>query len=672
MSPPAGATRAGPGILGPVPSSPPPPRAAPLVLGGAWRGALAWALLAVAELLAGPGAAGLRAEGGGRLLLLLAGAYALAGLGLGALGGALVAWRAARQPAPAARLAWWWSGRLAAAALLGLVAALGAHWALLLAGGAPGRARLVLLVASAGLALVGLLALAGGRASAGGRGWRHLVPWAASLPLAVLVAPALVPRPRDAGAAGLAPQAPVPESGAGASRGTNVVLVTLDTVRADHLSLYGYARPTSPRLEALAREATVFRRAIAPSTMTLATHASLFTGLPASVHGAHWDRPPHVAGRPLARELDTLAEILRAHGWRTAGIAANYGFFGPFFGLRQGFEVFDARSRVRPVDGLAPGLLAARVVPWLEARLPLSAQALRCRRGEELVQEASALLRHLRGDGRPFFLFLNLMDAHDPYLPPEPWASMFLGEDPPDVSGEEYLAALPDLESNRREVEPELRRLLLARYDGAIAYVDAQVGALVDELRALGLLDTTLLVVTSDHGESFGWHGLVGHGVSVHENQVHVPLVVRWPGGGAGREVEDAVSLLDVLPTVLEELGLPPRGGLEGRSLRAAEGGERLLVAESFPHHVSNSERGVERALYLGPWKLLVTEGGEWQLLALGAGAEVPVRRTDLAVGLGGLLQRWVVATSGRRVRRPQRAVPEEAEDALRALGYAR
>lgn len=652
------------------------------MLRGAWRGAIVWTLFALVEALLGLGRGGFRAEGEAELVFRLAQVYGVVGLGLGALAGAFVAWlarKASAHPAPPAHRTAastallirdpHWLGKLDAAVALGPTAALGAHWLSLSKNGARGLEAgwlflLVLLALTAALLLFTVLF---GRSA---RTQRFLAPWTA-LVLALIAGLPLLSR---AALARPTPELAPPRSASVVPpAGPNVVLVTIDTVRADHLSLYGYWRETSPELERLAAESTVYRRAIAPSTMTLATHASLFTGLSATAHGAHWDQPPHVAGRPLPRELDTLAEILVGHGWRTAGVAANYGFFGPVFGLQQGFELFDARPRTRLLDGLSPVLLAARLKGYLEHRLPLSCREPRYRRGEEIGAEARKLLRSLRDGGRPFLLFVNYMDAHDPYLPPEPWGSMFLDPTVDPLPDEAYLAGLPDIETTRRAVDEATQRLMIDHYDGALAYVDAQVGALVEDLRALELLDDTLLIVTSDHGEAFGGAGhigLVGHGVSVEEDQVHVPLIVRYPGARERGVVEEAVSLLDVLPTILEELAVDCPQGLEGRSLGAATG-ERLIVAESFPHHQSNSGRGVERALYVGPWKL-VTADGLWELVSLGLSSSQPARRRDVAEDLRELLRRWVEEADRRGAEKDDAAVPEELLQALRDLGYAR
>ncbi len=667
-----------------VPSTPRPPAALPLVLRGAWRGALVWTLFALVEAVLGLGAEGRRAEGGAEVLFLLAETYGLAGLGLGGLCGALVAWLArgaadddlipdSRGPrGPLRPRGPGWLGRLDAALALGPTAALAAHWLGLwlekesVRGIGAGRLFLLTLLALASLGLL-IAVVLGSRTGLG----RLLAPWTA-LGLALVAGLPLLPRAAWARSTPeLAPARPTAPDAKEHRPGPNVVLVTLDTVRADHLSLHGYWRTTSPNLALLAQESTVYRHAIAPSTMTLATHASLFTGLSATAHGAHWDEHPHVAGRPLARELETLAEILREHGWRTVGIAANYGFFGPAFGLQQGFELFDAQPRTRPLDRLSPVLLAARLKGYLEHRLPLACREPRYRRGEEIGAQARELLGRLRDGGRPFFLFVNYMDAHDPYLPPEPWASMFLSPELDPLSDDAYLASLPDVETTQRLVDERARRLIVDRYDGAIAYVDAQVGALVDELRTLALLDDTLLIVTSDHGEAFGGGGLVGHGVSVYEDQVHVPLLVRYPGGCERGVVEEPVSLLDVLPTNLEELALEPPRSLEGCSLRAATE-ERMVVTESFPHQLSNSSRGVERAVYVGPWKLVLTASGAWELETRGAPGSSAAERGAVAQDLRDLLRRWVGWTDRRRARPAPQALPEDVLEALRTLGYAR
>ena len=327
-------------------------------------------------------------------------------------------------------------------------------------------------------------------------------------------------------------------------RPPNLILVSIDTLRADHLSLYGYARNTSPGLDAWARDAVVFRRAVASATTTLPSHTSMFTGLEAIRHGVH--RIPAPPG------LTTLAAHLRASGWRTLARTGG-GYLHPHFGLDRGFERYSFhRAGVDRNGELATGLAIVR--PWVKA---------------------------LRDE--PFFLFLHTYEVHGPYRPRTPYLEELApGVTPPGLAWQ--VAENSSVATGYRVMRegryiyrgedpngPELGQAsaaeAMALYDSSIRYVDAEIAALFAELQQLGLADDTVVVVTSDHGEAFGEHGEGGHGY-LHDNNVVVPLVIRAPGVGGGRQESRQVRSVDIVPTV------PPAG-------RAAAAGDRRRLAAS-------------------------------------------------------------------------------------------
>ncbi len=329
-------------------------------------------------------------------------------------------------------------------------------------------------------------------------------------------------------------------------RPPNLVLVSIDTLRADHLSLYGYSRRTSPGIDAWAKDAVVFRRAVVQATTTLPSHTSLFTGLDAIRHGVH--RSPAPPG------LTGLAAHLRRSGWRTVARTGG-GYLHPHFGLNRGFERFSFhRAGVDRTGELATGM--ATVLPWLE----------------ELRDE-------------PFFLFLHTYEVHGPYRPRAP----FLAELAPEVKppGLAWQVAETSSAATGYRVMREGRYIYrgedpngpglgsaspaeaAALYDSSIRYVDGEIASLFAELERLGLAEDTVVVVTSDHGEAFGEHGEGGHGY-LHDNNALVPLIVRAPGVGPGREVIQQVRSVDILPTVLDLLGAPPLPDIDGVSLRPA------------------------------------------------------------------------------------------------------
>jgi arylsulfatase A-like enzyme len=320
----------------------------------------------------------------------------------------------------------------------------------------------------------------------------------------------------------------------------NVLLIVLDTVRAQNLSLYGYVRETTPRLEALALTAMVYDRAVAPSSWTLPSHASMFTGVPPHRQSGNF-------GRPLDETLPTLAEALRDRGWYTLGVVANYANAFPHTGLDRGFLRYDAG--VATADEMLLASSAGRVGKWLLERFgraPLGPT----RKNADVVNER--FLDFLAGRGeRPFFAFLNYYDAHFPFdspLPPE--------------------TLIPDW--TRPEIPLEYESLMdrVDQYDREIAFLDDRVGRLLDELDGRGILDRTIVIVASDHGEEFSEHGRTGHGWNVYDTSLWVPLLIRYPSrvpGGA--RVGGPVSLQDLPATVMALTGHPDPDPFPGQSL---------------------------------------------------------------------------------------------------------
>ena len=647
-----------------------------------------------ARIVEGRGVPGLRV-GTGALLL---GAYAA----LGALAGAAVGWGLRRASAR----------QLAAGATLVLVAAHGAA----LIGALPPSPGLALALAACGAAALPLAQAVRGRR---GRFEAAAGPWPASLAvvgaaaIALDLAPATGlpvacsaawlgavlgaawlwgPRPRDpspgllvaglaalSAVAGLAlasrspPPLPAVEAAPPRAERPHIVLVTLDTLRSDHLSVYGYERETSPELGALAAEATLYRAAVASSDLTLSTHASLFTGLYARHHGA---RPHEGEGpRGLAPRFETLAEALGPAGYLGLAVVANHNYLAAHYGLAQGFRHYDDRRPLPPVPRLPAGLLAR----WLGRALAVAASPfgglgageVPYRRAEEINASVFRLLDRFGSAGPPLFLFVNYVDPHWPYAPPPPFDARFPGRGEFELPPADYLRhrRLPRL-------DPALRAHLISQYDGEIAYLDAQLGRLFARLRRLGLWDRSLLVVTSDHGEAFGEHGLVLHGVSVHEHQVAVPLLIKAPGQREARVVEERVGTVDLMPTILDAARLPVPEGLAGTSLLRPGPWRREILAESHPDpflsQVDPRFRRTQRALYRGSLKLVASTPGEVRLfdLASDPGELGGAGRDPRIAALQGRLDRWL-GMAGHAPGEPVE-MAEEARDRLRALGYAR
>jgi arylsulfatase A-like enzyme len=228
----------------------------------------------------------------------------------------------------------------------------------------------------------------------------------------------------------------------------NVVLIVMDTVRADHTSVYGYDRDTTPFLRELAKEATLYTRAFAVSDFTLPTHASMFTGLYPRTHGAYYAPPNYPNGLPLSQRFTTMAEVLQANGYRAAGIVANAGYLSTSMGFSQGFELFDSRLPERVAAPSRSPYLRRRVHELLDRFVSTADFEPTTRRAQEINHEAETFLNQVDG---PFFLFLNYMDAHNPYAPPPPFDRQYPCSYPTIERAERARAAMePVLTGKRR------------------------------------------------------------------------------------------------------------------------------------------------------------------------------------------------------------------------------
>ena len=315
-------------------------------------------------------------------------------------------------------------------------------------------------------------------------------------------------------------------------RPVNVVIVAIDTLRADHLGCYGYGRPTSPRIDALAARSVVFEQAISQSPWTLPAFASILTGVVPGRHGAGEGKLCLVAPcGALDPDTVVLAEPFAAAGYRTASFVSN-GFVGPEVGLGRGFT--DTR-----VVGSGAGAVDL-AVEWLA-----------------------------RHRDEPVFLFVHLVEPHAPYSPPAEDARPFL-----DPAYQGPLVASFDGRVDAQWTDADRRRVV-DLYDGDVHVADRLTGEVLDALERLGIDDRTVVVVVADHGEELFDRGRVGHGHSMHDELLHVPLLLRVPGGGPGRRVRAQVRTMDLFPTLLEATGLSVPAHLDGVSLLGvARGGE--------------------------------------------------------------------------------------------------
>lgn len=544
---------------------------------------------------------------------------------------------------------------------------------------------------SAGLLVIGVTSIAAHHAGTASRTWWV---WAAGNAAAVALASWLIqtrwrPQPRWSaiveGAAILciltlaaafdaaplrAPVTPRPS----APR-PNVILVVLDTVRADHLSVYGYERDTTPTLRSFAREAVRFNETIAADGMTLTSHASLFTGLYGLRHGAHpsADAP---GGRPLSAEFETMAEILNRNGYDTAAIVANTGYLRPFFNLHQGFRYYDVRGPRMRLEGCPRFLLRgglSEAALWLLPDTDLSRWT---RNAEEINRAVFEFLDKEADRSRPLFLFLNYMDAHRPYLSPSPFRERFPGRDPR-YGLRHHQRVIRDVMTHKRPISPSERNHLISQYDGALAYLDEQLGRLFAKLKAENLWDSSLVIVTSDHGESFGERNLVEHGSGAVESQLRIPLLIRYPDGPRGEVKLVRASTTDILPTVLAVAGIEVPAAVDGRSLLEADSlSSRPVFAESYATGATMALdrrfRIPERAVYERRWKLIDSRFGRRELYDVVADpaetADLYSAQPAVAAHLTKILGEWSALLTTRR--EPSPLLDPRTLDRLRALGY--
>jgi len=339
---------------------------------------------------------------------------------------------------------------------------------------------------------------------------------------------------------------------AGCSRAPrpNVVIIVLDTLRADRLSCMGYNRSTTPRIDAMAAQGSLYRQAFTTCFWTLPSHASLFTGL----------HPVQIAATSetlhLPESNTTIAEVLGEAGYRTAAFVCN-SWVSKERGFAQGFQEFREMWRAEyqagadTTSGSMETLTVDRLKPWI-ARTAAGKQ--------------------------PFFLFVNLNGVHLPYRPAEPHASQFLRDPGYDPKRVEELSRLTSGWSHLVGETPLSEtdyRILNDLYDGEVAWADAQVGGILDALEKAGILDRTIVIVTSDHGEHLGEKDRMDHMSTMYEPALRIPLVIRYPRAFlAGTQVDDLVSITDIAPTVLDQCGaadLAPALSSEAASLARVE-----------------------------------------------------------------------------------------------------
>jgi arylsulfatase A-like enzyme len=429
---------------------------------------------------------------------------------------------------------------------------------------------------------------------------------------------------------------------------TNVLLIVVDTLRADRLGAYGNEDGLTPFLDQLAERATLFVNAYAASSWTCPSVASLFTSRYPVQHNVV------TFGSRLAEEEVTIAERLTAAGYVNGGFSANFRLLARL-GYAQGFRHW--RADVKMPGGLQAAELNRQGLEWLDGAW-------------------------VSGAPSPVLIYFQYMEPHSPYTPSEPYLSRVAAN-----AGAEPLDPLRALETFRDQVlagkrlDAEDVRFLSRRYDAEVAEVDDRIRALFAALRARRFLDNAIIVVTSDHGEEFAEHGLLEHGKSLFEDVVRVPLIIAGPGIASGRRVEQRVSLTDVAPTLLDLLGLPAEPRFEGRSLtpllrnEAGAAAAPDILMELHSTEIGHDARVHRQAIIRGNAKAIIRRDGTPQSYDLAAdpGEHAPdpaTLRGDIQELLAGLRDHMARLRTRRAADAKVEPLDESTKEKLRALGY--
>jgi arylsulfatase A-like enzyme len=357
----------------------------------------------------------------------------------------------------------------------------------------------------------------------------------------------------------------------------NIVLITIDTLRADHLSCYGYERRTTPNIDKIAEKGIIFKNAIAPSSWTAPAMVSLFTSVyPINhgvIHGSVTNKKVYHQ-EVFSDDLTTLTEILNEHGYTTFGVASNLHLNGKF-GFARGFDYFEC-------------------LPFLPARV---------------VNKTVYAWKEKIKQSDKFFLWVHYSDPHWPYIPRKPWVKEYFSED--HGNGQNWLTKLPKYHSQTASYlkkHPESLPALEALYDSEINYVDAFLGAL---FRTLKLEKNSLIIITSDHGEEFLEHGQMGHTNNLHQESIHIPLIVKFPHSSKQEIVNEQRNLVDIMPTVLSFLDFKPAEQISGKSFwgnRISLFGIKKGLIKKGRRHYNFSELdkfSIQKTLLTPKWKYI-------------------------------------------------------------------
>ena len=437
----------------------------------------------------------------------------------------------------------------------------------------------------------------------------------------------------------------------------NVILISVDTLRADHLECYGYDRKTSPNIDELASDSVTFLNTYASSPWTLPSHVSMLTSLHGMNHQVSYE------DESMDPTLITLADVLRVNHFYCAALTGG-GFVSAIYGFSKGFNSYSDEGGILRQDS-----------------------------AEHLFHATSRWLE--REKDKSFFLFLHTFQPHNPYACPYPYKTMFIEEDAKwnHIDLLSYLGGKPGI---FKELTDNERQNVIGLYDGEIRYTDEKlVGLLIKKLKSMGLYDKTMIVFTSDHGEEFYDHEGWGHGHSLYDESLKVPLIIKFPMSRfKGKRVHNFVSLVDIFPTILEELGINYRGlKMDGRSLfpviKEKEKGNRKFFADIAPN-VLDSHIPQRITMNKGEEKIITNKKFSKEDLEFffspphvsnpievynlvqdpGERRNIADERSELAIQIIQEIDRIYREAQKRQTRKLE--INEELKKRLKALGYIR
>jgi arylsulfatase A-like enzyme len=419
----------------------------------------------------------------------------------------------------------------------------------------------------------------------------------------------------------------------------NVLLILIDTLRADHLGCYGYERPTSPNIDRFSSTGTLFKNAYCQMPTTGPSHASIFTSRYPKTHGILKN------GWVLFDKHTTLAEILQNNGYVTGAVISSFAVSSQF-GFARGFESYD--------EEFPPGEEGFGGKIWEGYTMPGAFH----QRGDVTTRKAVSWIRENKG--KAFFLWAHYFDPHTPYKPPESYLEKFVEDD----------------------MSPSERQIAL--YDGEVRYVDDQVGKLLDVLKSEGLASDTIIIVMSDHGEGLGQHGWKEHGFFLYDEQAKIPLIFSFPGViPEGVKLDSVVQSIDILPTLLDLLGLKQKADFSGRSMA-----DMLRKSEESDGRAAYLERrryldGKRRGFPVRGDKLGVRQGKMKYIWAPDEETEelydlsvdkhelsnIASKHPEVAAEMRGMIQKWQEEEMSG-IKKFDQVMSQSTREKLKSLGY--